>query len=110
MREYKRTFPHTSTPSYSLLLPHIRSCSFIFPQFPSYSFEKEDYGQTLGKWGSSPGCYFVLPVLGPTTARDAIGLVGNTFLDPVYHVTHNTETDMLIGNQNYQEHNYYIFT
>ena len=70
---------------------------------------REDFGQTLGKWGSGPGCYFVLPILGPTTARDAVGLVGNTFLDPVYHVTHNTETDMLVGNQNYQEHNYYMF-
>ena len=69
---------------------------------------REDLGQTLGKWGAGPGCYFVLPILGPTTARDAVGLVGNTFLDPVYHVTHNTETDMLVGNQNYQEHNYYI--
>ena len=29
--------------------------------FPKY--EKEDYGQTLGKWGVGPGCYMVLPVL-----------------------------------------------
>ena len=34
--------------------------------------EKEDYGQTLGKWGVSEGCYFVLPVLGPTTVRDSL--------------------------------------
>ena len=53
--------------------------------------------------------YFVLPILGPTTARDAVGLVGNVFLDPIYQVTHNTETDFLIGNNNYQEHNYYLF-
>jgi phospholipid-binding lipoprotein MlaA len=33
--------------------------------FPKY--EKEDYGQTLGKWGVGPGCYMVLPVLGPST-------------------------------------------
>ena len=70
---------------------------------------REDFGQTLGKWGMSPGCYFVLPILGPTTARDAIGLIGNSVVDPVYQITHNTETDMLIGNQNYQEHNYYVF-
>ena len=70
---------------------------------------REDFGQTLGRWGVAPGCYFVLPILGPTTARDAIGLVGNTVMDPVYQITHNTETDMLIGNQNYQEHNYYVF-
>ena len=29
---------------------------------------KEDFGQTLGAWGSGSGCYFVLPILGPTTA------------------------------------------
>ncbi len=42
--------------------------------------EKEDYGQTLGVMGVGPGCYLVLPVLGPSTVRDtigsAIGLVG----------------------------------
>tara|TARA_Y100001970_G_C14216019_1_gene849689 strand:+ start:885 stop:1733 length:849 start_codon:yes stop_codon:yes gene_type:complete len=71
---------------------------------------KEDFGQTLGRWGSGPGCYFVLPILGPTTARDAIGLVGNAILDPVYHVTHNSEIhNALVGNDNYSEHNYYYY-
>ena len=35
--------------------------------FPKYV--KEDYGQTLGAWGVGPGCYVVLPVLGPSTVR-----------------------------------------
>ena len=70
---------------------------------------KEDFGQTLGKWGADSGCYFVLPVLGPTTTRDVIGLVGNTFLDPVYHITHNSEVNAGIGNSNYSEHNYYYY-
>ena len=39
--------------------------------------EKEDYGQTLGTWGVGEGCYFVLPVLGPTTIRDSIGSLVN---------------------------------
>lgn len=34
---------------------------------------EEDFGQTLGAWGSKPGPYFVLPFLGPSTVRDAIG-------------------------------------
>ena len=67
---------------------------------------KEDFGQTLGVWGADTGCYFVLPILGPTTTRDAVGLVGNVFIDPVYQLTHNTETDIIIGNDNLQEHNY----
>ena len=48
---------------------------------------KEDVGQTLGSYGFGPGCYFVLPVLGPTTARDSIGLLADTFIDPFAHVT-----------------------
>ena len=31
---------------------------------------KEDVGQTLGSYGIGPGCYLVLPVFGPSTARD----------------------------------------
>ncbi len=71
---------------------------------------KEDFGQTLGTWGVGSGCYFVLPILGPTTTRDAVGLIGNTILDPVYQITHNTEVDNgIIGNGNYSEHNYYYY-
>ncbi len=43
----------------------------------------EDFGQTLGYWGLGPGPYIVLPLLGPSNARDAVGLVGDWFLDPV---------------------------
>tara|TARA_Y100000590_G_scaffold464292_1_gene633375 strand:- start:223 stop:1032 length:810 start_codon:yes stop_codon:yes gene_type:complete len=71
---------------------------------------KEDFGQTMGVWGANSGCYFVLPVLGPTTARDAFGKIGNAFLDPVWHITHNNEVQNdLIGNDNYSEHNYYYY-
>ena len=48
---------------------------------------KEDVGQTLGSYGIGPGCYYVLPILGPTTARDSIGLFADTFVDPFAHVT-----------------------
>ena len=48
---------------------------------------KEDVGQTLGSYGFGPGCYFVLPVLGPTTMRDSLGLLADTFVDPFAHVT-----------------------
>ena len=54
--------------------------------FPKY--EKEDYGQTLGAWGIGPGCYLVLPVLGPSNLRD----VGGSFVnvmggDPWYNAS-----------------------
>lgn len=48
---------------------------------------KEDVGQTLGVYGVGPGCYLVLPILGPSTARDTLGLVADTFIDPFAHVT-----------------------
>ena len=48
---------------------------------------KEDVGQTLGSYGIGPGCYFVLPVFGPTTARDSVGLIADTFIDPFAHIT-----------------------
>jgi len=84
----------------------------IFDPASKMGFEKksrEDFGQTLGVWGADTGCYFVLPILGPTTTRDALGLVGNVFIDPVYQLTHNTETDIVVGNDNLQEHNYYYY-
>ena len=49
--------------------------------------QKEDVGQTLGSYGIGPGCYFVLPILGPTTVRDSLGLVADTMVDPFAHIT-----------------------
>ena len=46
-------------------------------QFGLSKYEKEDYGQTLAVYGAGPGCYVVLPILGPSTARDAISSLGN---------------------------------
>src|SRR5882724_1218416 len=41
-----------------------------------------DFGQTFRKWGWQPGCYLMLPVLGPSDERDAVGLVGDTAAEP----------------------------
>ena len=59
--------------------------------FPEY--EKEDYGQSLATMGVGPGCYLVLPVLGPSTARDATASIAN-FVggDAWYNVTVNNDT------------------
>ena len=56
-------------------------------------YEKEDYGQTLAVHGTGPGCYIVLPVLGPSTARDAVASVAN-FVggDAWYNVTVKNDT------------------
>ena len=51
--------------------------------FPKY--EKEDYGQTLGAWGVGPGCYLVLPILGPSTIRDTAGSFMNIIGGDPWH-------------------------
>jgi phospholipid-binding lipoprotein MlaA len=56
-------------------------------------YEKEDYGQTLGVMGVGPGCYVVLPVLGPSTIRDTAGSFANILGgDAWYNVTVANDT------------------
>ena len=43
----------------------------------------EDTAQTFGKWGIPSGPYLVLPMLGPSTLRDTVGLAGDYVLNPV---------------------------
>ena len=45
--------------------------------------QKEDFGQTLGVYGVESGPYLVLPLLGPSTVRDAIGKVAGFVADPI---------------------------
>ena len=46
----------------------------------------EDLGQTLGVYGLGNGCYLVLPLFGPSTLRDSVGMLGDQFLSPVWYV------------------------
>ncbi|WP_417449753.1 VacJ family lipoprotein [Kordiimonas sp.] len=46
-------------------------------------YHHEDFGQTLATWGIGDGPYLVLPFLGPSNGRDAIGFVANVYGDPV---------------------------
>jgi phospholipid-binding lipoprotein MlaA len=50
-----------------------------FGHYPHY----EDLGQTLGVYGVATGPYLVLPLLGPSNARDAVGRVGDYFINPL---------------------------
>ena len=62
--------------------------------FPKY--EKEDYGQTLAVCGVGPGCYLVLPVLGPSTIRDTAGSFVNVLGgDPWYNVAVDGNNEFL---------------
>ena len=48
----------------------------------------EDFGQTLGYWGLSSGPYLVLPLLGPSTVRDALGIYPDSYAEP-YRYMHD---------------------
>ena len=51
----------------------------------------EDTGQTLGHYGVGPGPYLVLPFLGPSSARDGIGLFADSYMDLVYHIWEHSD-------------------
>lgn len=61
--------------------------------------QKEDLGQTLGSYGVGGGCYYVLPILGPTTVRDTVGMIVDTnYLDTFARVTwHEKEIKNVSG-------------
>jgi phospholipid-binding lipoprotein MlaA len=46
----------------------------------------QDFGLTLGHYGVPPGPYLVLPLFGPSTVRDGVGLVPNYFINPLTYV------------------------
>ena len=56
----------------------------------------EDFGVTLGKWGVGNGPYLVLPILGPSTLRDSVGLYADGYSSPLYQLQ-----DMRTRNQVY---------
>jgi len=52
---------------------------------------REDFGQTLGVWFSKddPGPFLVLPVLGPSSFRDGVGLIGDIYTWPTFWLFNN---------------------
>ena len=78
----------------------------IFDPANALGFEKldkEDFGQTYGTMGIGEGCYLVLPVIGPSTVRDAVGsLVSMTGGDAWYNITVKNDT------QYFKESDYYF--
>jgi len=58
-------------------------------------YKPEDFGQTLGTWGVPHGAYLVLPLLGPSSLRDATGLLVDSFADPVRLYLYNTHQEAL---------------
>ncbi len=56
-------------------------------------YEPEDFGQTLAVWGVDNGPYLVIPVLGPSTVRDASGMLVDAYLDPIRIYLFNTDQE-----------------
>ena len=54
----------------------------------------EDFGQTLGVWGVGEGPYLMLPLLGPSNARDLVGKVGDRGLDPLSWTEFASDPDL----------------
>ena len=56
-----------------------------------------DFGGTLAKWGFSEGAYVELPLAGPSTNRDAVGLLVDLVTDPVGQVLPKGEKYIATG-------------
>jgi len=57
----------------------------------------EDFGLTLGHWGAESGPYLVLPLLGPSSVRDTVGLIPNTATGPYVLMNHASTTHRYEG-------------
>jgi len=58
---------------------------------------KEDFGQTLGKWGVQPGPYLVLPLLGSSNPRDLFGKGGDIALNPLNYPEFESDDEIRMG-------------
>ena len=70
----------------------------IFDVATEIGFEKqkEDFGQTLAVHGVGPGPYLMLPFLGPSTLRDALGKITSLYADPVTLALERNDKDQWI--------------
>ncbi|MBF0285397.1 MAG: VacJ family lipoprotein [Magnetococcales bacterium] len=60
--------------------------------------DAEDMGQALGSYGMGEGLYLVWPILGPSTARDSLGLVGDYLVNPMsYYPTDTSDKAAVFG-------------
>lgn len=57
--------------------------------------QPEDFGQTLATWGVGDGMYVMLPLLGPSTLRDATGSLVDSYADPLRIYLFNIEEEHL---------------
>ncbi len=58
--------------------------------------EPTGFGTTLGKWGVRDGPYLMLPLLGPSNPRDALGMWADLQIDPIYNYKNASRRDKLL--------------
>ena len=75
------------------LLGFIDTATYFGMKKPTH----EDFGQTLAKWGVGAGPYLVLPLFGPSTIRDGVGIGVDSFLAPLRYVDHVPTRNTLIA-------------
>lgn len=56
----------------------------------------EDFGQTLGYWGMGSGPYIVLPIMGPSTVRDSVGLVADSRPSKLRRINHMRTRNQMV--------------
>ncbi len=82
--------PHDAAVSFGRLVLNttfgLGGCLDLGPRFGLYR-NKQDFGLTMGNWGVPSGPYIVLPFLGPSTARDTVGMVPDFLLSPIDYVS-----------------------
>jgi phospholipid-binding lipoprotein MlaA len=71
----------------------------IFDVATKWGFPKHDndFGQTLGKWGVPSGPFLMLPILGPSTFRDTVGLAVDGHYNLVYNYTPVSDRNVAIA-------------
>jgi len=59
-------------------------------------YHDEDFGQTLAVWGADEGPYLVLPLLGPSNPRDAVGIAVDTVMDPFFWIARHYDVNYML--------------
>lgn len=60
-------------------------------------YRTEDFGQTLAVWGVGSGPYIVLPLIGPSSARDTVGTITDFYTNPIFYAIDDTEDALAIS-------------
>jgi phospholipid-binding lipoprotein MlaA len=74
--EFGQFFINTTVGCLGLLNPAVN--------YPRLQPSAEDLGQTFAVWGAGSGAYLMLPFFGPSSLRDGLGKLGDTFMDPLW--------------------------